>query len=80
MESIGYKSGGRPQVGKAEQLVVLSPDGRWRRLMYIQGQGTAAGGKWFDLRTFQSVPDSQVFENGSVCFFLSDRGGPRKAT
>jgi hypothetical protein len=66
--------GANPQGGaveeEADQLVLQKPDGSWRKLMYIQGWGAPYDGNWFDLTTFQIVPENEVLEPGAAYYYF----------
>lgn len=60
--------------GTADLLVIRTPAGTWRRLMYVQGWGAPYDGNWFDFSTYQIVPADEVMPPGSAYYYL--RRGP----
>jgi hypothetical protein len=54
----------------ADQIVIQKANGSWRKLMYIQGWGAPYDGNWFDLTTFQIVPENEVLEPGAAYYYF----------
>ena len=61
---------GGPSEETADQIVIQKADGSMRRLMYVQGWGAPFDGNWFDLGTFQIVPDTEVLQPGDAYYYL----------
>lgn len=55
---------------QADQLVMIQPDGRWRRLMYVQGWGAPFDGNWFDLQEYRMLSTNECFVPGTACYYL----------